>query len=792
MRTLALVLPIAAAAADILAIVALVLRTEDRRLARAFVLAATTLVAWDLQLPLESAVAVAGTYGALVHLVQCVAIFVPATIFHTAFECSGARPKVRPLLFAGYGIAAILALLQMHDWIGAGFVVYAWGAVPRPGPLYPAALAFAAVWLGLGILLCARTLGEPVAPRMRLRAKYWLLAAATAFPLGATEALASCGWPIAPIWCSGSFCMAGLIVYGAVRRRLMDLDVFVTKASATLIATMILALPVAGIMVWTLYAAFSLLDCLLLGLLTMAGIVTVAVFPDIRSHLEREIASSLFPARLAARDALLRFSRDVVRLPGHADLGSKLLQTLHESLYLNGAALYLRRPGADAFFLACAEGEIHAPALIDATRLAETEEPPTIQLAGALDGRWAAVEPWASSWEACVPVWTDGACLAFMALAAKRSGAGFDEAELTLLTVLAAQLAIALKNAEYVDEVERQKAAIEQLQRRLEAENVSLRAEVRSVSQFAEIIGSSGALQRVLALVERAAPSDASVLIAGETGTGKELIARALHELSPRRAGPLISINCSAIPRSLAESELFGHERGAFTDAVSEQPGKFELADHGTIFLDEIADLPLELQAKLLRVLQERVVERIGGRALRRLDLRVVAATNHDLQADMRAGRFREDLYYRLATVVVQLPPLRERVEDIPILASYFLQRAAAAPQRAITGFTPEAMDALCRYRWPGNIRELQNVVERAALICTDETIRPQHLSDIAKGRPRSLGSAIRDEKRRRVEQALAQTGGNQAAAARLLGMRPSNLARLMKTVGAKLPPIIQ
>jgi transcriptional regulator with GAF, ATPase, and Fis domain len=247
----------------------------------------------------------------------------------------------------------------------------------------------------------------------------------------------------------------------------------------------------------------------------------------------------------------------------------------------------------------------------------------------------------------------------------------------------------------------------------------------------------------------------------------------------------------------LAESELFGHERGAFTDAVAARPGKFELADGGTIFLDEVADLPLDIQVKLLRVLQEHETQRVGGHKVRHLDLRVVAATNRNLTDEMRALRFREDLYYRLAAVVVDVPPLRQRTSDIPMLASYFLERATTTYQKGISGFSPDALDALSRYNWPGNIRELQHVIERAVLLCTSDVIKPEHLSDLAVGgqetaAPQSLGATIREEKARRIERALAHTGGNQAAAARLLGMSSSNFARLLRSLGLKPPPAMQ
>jgi transcriptional regulator with GAF, ATPase, and Fis domain len=374
-------------------------------------------------------------------------------------------------------------------------------------------------------------------------------------------------------------------------------------------------------------------------------------------------------------------------------------------------------------------------------------------------------------------------------LGPKRSRAAFDAADATLVTAVAAQFAVAVKNAEYVTEIERQRACLEQKHHQLSAENVVLREEVQTFIGFRGIVGMSPILQQALTLVERAARTDSSILIIGETGTGKELIARGVHSGSPRRDGPLISVNCPAIPSSLAESELFGHERGAFTGAMSARPGKFELADGGTLFLDEVADLPLEVQVKLLRVLQERQTERIGGHTPRRVDLRVVAATNKDLVAEMRAHRFREDLYYRLATVVVHLPPLRERVDDIPMLASFFLDRAAMAAQKTIRGFTPEAMAVLKGYTWPGNIRELQNIIERAVLLCNGEVIAPAHLSDLAgptSALPVAWAGSIRQVKMHRVEDALTQTGGNQAAAARLLGMSRSNFARLLKSLGIK------
>jgi transcriptional regulator with GAF, ATPase, and Fis domain len=589
--------------------------------------------------------------------------------------------------------------------------------------------------------------------------------------------------------------MVGIIAYAIVRHRLMDIDVFIMRAAAIFVASAAVVLPVAGAVFWLQHLPPGIISVLVVGCVVLATGPIVFAFSRFRSYLEREVESALFRGRHAAREAIRQVSAELVKLPLHTDLPQRFAETLRDGLGLVGVALYLKRE-PNAYDLAYACGGIARPKLLDhrpydvagnAGAIAIQWQPRTPR-----DGAEREAGGELGQWEACLPVCADGAELGFMVLGRKRSGAVIDGFDVELLTLVAAQLAIGLKNAEYVGKIERQQAQIEELRQRLEAENLVLRSEVRAASQFSEIIGSSPALQRVLALVEKVAPTDTPLLITGETGTGKELFARAVHDLSPRRAGPLISVNCPAIPAELAESELFGHERGAFTGALNARPGKFELADGGTIFLDEVADLPMAVQVKLLRVLQEHETQRLGGRTVRKLNLRVVAATNRDLHAEMCAHRFREDLYFRLAGFVLDVPPLRERFDDIAVLASYFLDRAAATYQRAIKGFTPEAMEALRRYNWPGNIRELQSLVERAVLLCTSDVIRPEHLSDLAVAGTQAgtFGGTIREEKRRRIEQALTQTGGNQAAAARLLGISPSNLARLMKSLGAKRPAV--
>jgi transcriptional regulator with GAF, ATPase, and Fis domain len=255
----------------------------------------------------------------------------------------------------------------------------------------------------------------------------------------------------------------------------------------------------------------------------------------------------------------------------------------------------------------------------------------------------------------------------------------------------------------------------------LQHENVVLREETDQPSMFGEIIGTSAALQRVLSLVSKVAPTDASVLVTGETGTGKELVARAIHKRSKRPSRPFVSVNCAAIPRDLIASELFGHERGSFTGAVQRRLGRFEMAEGGTIFLDEVGELPKETQIALLRVLQECEFERVGGTRSIQTNVRVVAATNRNLQAAIAAGTFRSDLFYRLNVFPIEIAPLRERREDIPVLVEYFIDRCARNAGKKIKGIEKNSLDLLQSHPWPGNIRELQNVIERSVIMCETE-----------------------------------------------------------------------
>lgn len=330
---------------------------------------------------------------------------------------------------------------------------------------------------------------------------------------------------------------------------------------------------------------------------------------------------------------------------------------------------------------------------------------------------------------------------------------------------------------------------MEQEQARLQAQNRLLREEVNAANYFGEIVGKSPALWKVLENVQRVAPTESTVLIQGETGTGKELIARALHDLSNRRQGPFIKVNCAALPAGLVESEFFGHEKGAFTGAVSSRRGRFELADGGTIFLDEVGEVSPEVQVKLLRILQENEFERVGGTQTIKVSVRVIAATNKDLAAEAKAGRFRADLFYRLSVFPVQVPPLRDRASDIPLLASYFVTQIAAGMGKRIDGIDPASMDRLLAYAWPGNIRELRNLLERAVILNNDPMLRVDlaEFGHAPVSTATSTSQSLDEVERQHILAVLKQTEGAIAGAkgaAKILGVPPSTLRSRMARLG--------
>ena len=385
----------------------------------------------------------------------------------------------------------------------------------------------------------------------------------------------------------------------------------------------------------------------------------------------------------------------------------------------------------------------------------------------------------------CVPMFSRGEALGTINLGS-RSENFFTAQDLQFFAQAAAQVAIALENALSYQR-------IEELNARLAEEKVYLEDEIRTDHRFEEIVGRSPALNAVLKQVETVAPTDSTVLIYGETGTGKELLARAIHDLSSRRQGTFVKLNCAAIPTGLLESEMFGHEKGAFTGAIAQRIGRFELAHRGTMFLDEVGEIPFELQTKLLRVLQEREFERLGSSRTIRTDARLVAATNRDLSQMVEERQFRADLYYRLNVFPITVPPLRERREDIPLLVRYFVQQYARRMNRKITSIPAATMHALERYHWPGNIRELQNFIERAVIISPGSTLdapirelkgpKPPSTAPTAPGVAVTLAAAEREAILRALSESDGRVGGAEGAAAKL-GMKRTTLQAKMRKLG--------
>ena len=363
----------------------------------------------------------------------------------------------------------------------------------------------------------------------------------------------------------------------------------------------------------------------------------------------------------------------------------------------------------------------------------------------------------------------------------------FTPETVAMIEAVARQVAMAVANCLAFQE-------IAQLTQKLAEERLYLESEIRAEHPFGEIVGESRPLRDVLQQVETVAPTDATVLVLGETGTGKELIARAIHDRSGRRERTFVKINCAAIPSGLLESELFGHERGAFTGAIAQKIGRFEVAEGGTLFLDEVGEIPLELQPKLLRVLQEQEFERVGGTRTIKVDVRLVAATNRDLARLVEEQRFRDDLYYRLNVFPIHVPPLRERPEDIPALVRFFVQRLARPMNRHVEVIPSETLEALRRYAWPGNVRELANLLERAMILSKGRTLEVP-LVELERRRPRAHhedgASTLEDVERTHIRRVLGETnwmlGGPRGAAARL-GMKRTTLQSLMRRLGITRP----
>ena len=385
-----------------------------------------------------------------------------------------------------------------------------------------------------------------------------------------------------------------------------------------------------------------------------------------------------------------------------------------------------------------------------------------------------------------LPLCTPQGCLGVLSLANARAHS-YSETEVQLLLMAADQVALGLANSLLREELQKLKS--ESLE-----DTAYVEDDQSSVPLFEEIVGGSPALQRVLRQVEVVAPTDSGVLIQGETGTGKERIAQAIHNRSARRDRPFVKVNCAAIPSGLLESELFGHEKGAFTGAIMRKPGRFEVADKGTLFLDEVGDIPLDLQAKLLRVLQEHEFERLGSSRTQQVDVRVIAATHRDLKQMVEEGTFRSDLYYRLHVFPLTVPPLRDRREDIPLIVRHFVDKYAQRMNRHIETIPSKTMEVFTNYAWPGNVRELQNFIERAVILSPGTSLRApldELIQQAAQGSQTNL-STLEEMEREHVLRALKEsnwvTGGPKGAAVRL-GMKRTTLAYRIRKLGIPVRP---
>jgi Nif-specific regulatory protein len=506
-------------------------------------------------------------------------------------------------------------------------------------------------------------------------------------------------------------------------------------------------------------------------------------------ELRKEDAAYLDPARalagadtraIEAFDVLLKLGTAVQATHSLSALQEEVLQVLMEAISAETGAVVLTGGSADqilSMFGRRADGGRSVP--VSNTVLSKVLRTRTALLnnnaSESLSDARSLVDAQTRSL-LCVPLVSgDRVYGALYLTSTGHFRASFDEFHLQLLTAATALLAMPLEKARQVEW--------------LTQENQRLQADI---DEDRRLIGNSEAMKRLYGFIARVASTDSTVLVRGESGTGKELVAHAIHRAGPRAKAPFVVVNCAALKGELLESDLFGHEKGAFTSAIAQKKGKFEIADGGTVFLDELAELALDLQVKLLRVLQEREFERIGGTRPIKVNVRVIAATDRDLEGAIRQGRFRHELYYRLNVVAIECPPLRGHPEDIVPLANHFASLYASRYNSAIRGISPEAQTCLKQYDWPGNVRELQNAIERAVVLGDSEIILPEDLPEsiLDSHRPASPTSpprfhdSVREAKRERIQNAIHEAGGNVAEAARLLGVNRTYLHRLIRNLG--------
>jgi Nif-specific regulatory protein len=493
-----------------------------------------------------------------------------------------------------------------------------------------------------------------------------------------------------------------------------------------------------------------------------------------RSTWEPLLDEAAVHSRVSNRLAvLLKIARDSQMARGTGEIARQSLEAIFEIVPAGHGAVLLFDGGGDDPAFAYAQdrdGAQHAEARVYGAIVAQTRREgiaamATVPLPSGLTRRVLAA-----------PIPVEDKTLGVIYLEVGDPSVAFDDQHLQLAAAVGGILGMPLENARRLEW--------------LEAENRRLQ---EAVDVEHDMVGAGPRMREVFQLVGKVAPTGSTVLIRGESGTGKELVARAIHRNSPRASQPFVAINCAALTETLLESELFGHEKGSFTGAIAQKQGKLEIADRGTLFLDEVGELPLAFQTKLLRVLQEREFERVGGARSIRVDVRLIAATNRDLESAIAENAFRSDLYYRLNVVSLTMPPLRERREDIPLLARHFAAKHGKRARRKVAGLSPEALSCLETYDWPGNVRELENAIERAVVLGSTDLIMPEDLPEAileaapAASRPGGgYHQAVREEKKRAILAALGQSGGNYTEAAKLLAVHPNYLHRLIRNLDLK------
>ncbi len=518
--------------------------------------------------------------------------------------------------------------------------------------------------------------------------------------------------------------------------------------------------------------------------LATPGTPTVVLRKADAVYLQPQPGAALPATAVRDLNVLLGFSQTLNAARDIAALQERILDAVFDAAPAERAAVLLLEPGSDEITSVCSRSrQSKSDQGLDVSRtiLRRVIEDKVAVLSNDItqDQSFQAADsliaPLVHSVLA-VPMEVQGRVLGVIYLDSSSPSARFDAALLQLVTALGNIAALAMENARYMEW--------------LGGENRRLQQEM-TVDH--SMVGESAAMRDVYQFMARVAPTDSTVLIWGESGTGKELVARAIHANSSRAAMPFVAINCAAITETLLESELFGHEKGAFTGAVSQKKGKLETAEGGTVFLDEVGELALPLQAKLLRVLQELEFERVGGTRPIKINVRLIAATNRDLKEANRTGAFRQDLYYRLNVVSVRMPALRERREDIPLLANFFAAHFGEKVKRRVVGISPKARACLIRYDWPGNVRELENAIERAVVLGSTELILAEDLPEAiveettAEGEPvTALHEGLRQAKKVLIERAIEQAGGNYTEAAGILGIHPNHLFRLVRTLDLK------